>query len=126
MHYNSANSRWENFNRDLGEWNTSVGRTYYLDAGTSSKTSIGKSTHSGAYTLEVDGIFNASGQITLASGEKVGPGWFHESASLVSESYDIPCTYNAESQIDTAIAVDVVVKVCTGSTLKVSDLITSD
>ena len=126
LHYNSGNSRWENYSRDLGVWSTSVGRTYYVDAGTSSKTSIGKSTHSGTYTLEVDGIFNSSGQITLASGKKVGPGWFNESASLVTESYDIPCTYNAEASTDTAIAVDVVVKVCTGSVFKVSDLATSD
>jgi hypothetical protein len=126
MHYNSANSRWENYTRDLGEWSTSVGRTYYVDVSTSSKTSVGKNTHSGTYTLEVDGGFNSSGQITLATGKKVGPGWFLESTSLVSESYDIPCTYNAESQVDTSIAVDVVVKVCSGSILKVSDLINSD
>jgi len=126
MHYNSANSRWENYTRDLGEWSTSVGRTYYVEASTSSKTSVGKNTHSGTYTLEIDGGFNASGQITLATGKKVGPGWFAESASLISESYDIPCTFNAESTSDPAIAVDVVVKVCTGSTLKVSDLITTD
>jgi hypothetical protein len=126
IHYNSANSRWENYTRDLGEWDTSVGRTYHLNAGTSSKTSIGKSTHSGTYTLEVDGIFNSLGQITLASGKKVGPGWFHESTSLVSESYDIPCSYDAEANVDTAIAVDVVVKVCTGTVFKVSDLINSD
>ena len=126
LHYNSSSNRWENYNRDLGVWSTSVGKTYYVDAGTSSKTSIGKSTHSGTYTLEVDGIFNSSGQITLASGKKVGPGWFNESTSLVTESYDIPCTYNAEASTDTAIAVDVVVKVCTGSVFKVSDLTTSD
>jgi hypothetical protein len=126
MHYNSANSRWENYTRDLGEWSTSVGRTYYVEASTSSKTSVGKNTHSGTYMLEVGGGFNSSGQITLATGKKVGPGWFAESASLISESYDIPCTYNAESTSDPSIAVDVVVKVCTGSILKVSDLITTD
>jgi len=124
LHYNSSNSRWENYSRDLGPWDTSVGRTYYNSG--ASKTSIGKNTHSGTYTLEVEGIFNSSEQITLASGKKVGPGWFAESASLISESYDIPCTFNAESTSDPAIAVDVVVKVCTGSILKVTDLVTSD
>ena len=124
LHYNSSSNRWENYNRDLGPWSTSSGNTYY-NVG-SAYTAVGKSTHSGTYTLEVEGGFNASGQITLASGKKVGPGWFNESASLVTESYDIPCTYNAEASTDTAIAVDVVVKVCTGSILKVSDLITSD
>jgi hypothetical protein len=124
LHYNSSSNRWENYNRDLGPWSTSSGNTYY-NVG-SAYTAVGKSTHSGTYTLEVDGIFNSSGQITLASGKKVGPGWFNESASLVTESYDIPCTYNAEASTDTAIAVDVVVKVCTGSVFKVSDLATSD
>ena len=124
LHYNSSSNRWENYNRDLGPWSTSSGNTYY-NVG-SAYTAVGKSTHSGTYTLEVEGGFNASGQITLASGKKVGPGWFNESASLVTESYDIPCTYNAEASTDTAIAVDVVVKVCTGSILKVSDLATSD
>jgi hypothetical protein len=124
LHYNSSSNRWENYNRDLGPWSTSSGNTYY-NVG-SAYTAVGKSTHSGTYTLEVEGGFNASGQITLASGKKVGPGWFNESASLVTESYDIPCTYNAEASTDTAIAVDVVVKVCTGSVFKVSDLATSD
>lgn len=124
LHYNSSSNRWENYNRDLGPWSTSSGNTYY-NVG-SAYTAVGKSTHSGTYTLEVEGGFNASGQITLASGKKVGPGWFNESASLVTESYDIPCTYNAEASTDTAIAVDVVVKVCTGSVFKVSDLSTSD
>jgi len=124
LHYNSSSNRWENYNRDLGPWSTSSGNTYY-NVG-SAYTAVGKSTHSGTYTLEVEGGFNASGQITLASGKKVGPGWFNESASLVTESYDIPCTYNAEASTDTAIAVDVVVKVCTGSVFKVSDLTTSD
>jgi len=124
LHYNSSSNRWENYNRDLGPWSTSSGNTYY-NVG-SAYTAVGKSTHSGTYTLEVEGGFNANGQITLASGKKVGPGWFNESASLVTESYDIPCTYNAEASTDTAIAVDVVVKVCTGSILKVSDLATSD
>ena len=124
LHYNSSSNRWENYNRDLGPWNTSSGNTYY-NVG-SAHTAVGKNTHSGTYTLEVEGGFNASGQITLASGKKVGPGWFNESASLVTESYDIPCTYNAEASTDTAIAVDVVVKVCTGSVFKVSDLATSD
>ena len=124
LHYNSSSNRWENYNRDLGPWNTSSGNTYY-NVG-SAHTAIGKNTHSGTYTLEVEGAFNASGQITLASGKKVGPGWFNESASLVTESYDIPCTYNAEASTDTAIAVDVVVKVCTGSVFKVSDLTTTD
>jgi len=124
LHYNSTSSKWENYNRDLGSWTNSSGKTYYNDG--NSYTSIGKSTHTGSYTLEVEGIFNSLGQITLASGKKVGPGWFHESASLVSESYDVPCTYNAEAKTDVAIATDVVVKVCTNSTLKVSDLITSD
>jgi len=124
LHYNTANSRWENYSRDLGPWTTSSGKTYYNSG--ASKTAIGKDTHSGTYTLEVDGIFNSLGQITIASGKKVGPGWFHESASLVSESYDIPCTYNAEAKTDVAIATDVVVSVCTNSTLKVTDLITSD
>jgi len=124
LHYNSSSNRWENYNRDLGPWNTSSGNTYY-NVG-SAYTAVGKSTHSGTYTLEVEGGFNANGQITLASGKKVGPGWFNESASLVTESYDIPCTYNAEASTDTAIAVDVVVKVCTGSVFKVSDLATSD
>ena len=124
LHYNSSSNRWENYNRDLGPWNTSSGNTYY-NVG-SAYTAVGKSTHSGTYTLEVEGGFNANGQITLASGKKVGPGWFNESTSLVTESYDIPCTYNAEASTDTAIAVDVVVKVCTGSVFKVSDLTTSD
>jgi hypothetical protein len=124
LHYNSSSNRWENYNRDLGPWSTSSGNTYY-NVG-SAYTAVGKSTHSGTYTLEVEGGFNANGQITLASGKKVGPGWFNESASLVTESYDIPCTYNAEASTDTAIAVDVVVKVCTGSVFKVSDLATSD
>jgi hypothetical protein len=124
LHYNSSSNRWENYNRDLGPWNTSSGNTYY-NVG-SAHTAIGKNTHSGTYTLEVEGGFNSSGQITLASGKKVGPGWFNESASLVTESYDIPCTYNAEASTDTAIAVDVVVKVCTGSVFKVSDLTTTD
>ena len=124
LHYNSSSNRWENYNRDLGPWSTSSGNTYY-NVG-SAYTAVGKSTHSGTYTLEVEGGFNANGQITLASGKKVGPGWFNESASLVTESYDIPCTYNAEASTDTAIAVGVVVKVCTGSILKVSDLATSD
>ena len=124
LHYNSSSNRWENYNRDLGPWNTSSGNTYY-NVG-SAHTAIGKNTHSGTYTLEVEGAFNASEQITLASGKKVGPGWFNESASLVTESYDIPCTYNAEASTDTAIAVDVVVKVCTGSVFKVSDLTTTD
>jgi len=124
LHYNSSSNRWENYNRDLGPWSTSSGNTYY-NVG-SAYTAVGKSTHSGTYTLEVEGGFNANGQITLASGKKVGPGWFNESASLVTESYDIPCTYNAEASTDTAIAVDVVVKVCTGSVFKVSDLTTSD
>lgn len=124
LHYNSSSNRWENYNRDLGPWSTSSGNTYY-NVG-SAYTAVGKSTHSGTYTLEVEGGFNASGQITLASGKKVGPGWFNESTSLVTESYDIPCTYNAEASTDTAIAVDVVVKVCTGSVFKVSDLTTSD
>ena len=124
LHYNSSSNRWENYNRDLGPWNTSSGNTYY-NVG-SAHTAIGKNTHSGTYTLEVEGGFNASEQITLASGKKVGPGWFNESASLVTESYDIPCTYNAEASTDTAIAVDVVVKVCTGSVFKVSDLTTTD
>mgnify|MGYP000565380093 FL=1 len=124
LHYNSSSNRWENYNRDLGPWSTSSGNTYY-NVG-SAYTAVGKSTHSGTYTLEVEGGFNANGQITLASGKKVGPGWFNESASLVTESYDIPCTYNAEASTDTAIAVDVVVKVCTGSVFKVSDLSTSD
>ena len=124
LHYNSSSNRWENYNRDLGPWNTSSGNTYY-NVG-SAHTAIGKNTHSGTYTLEVEGGFNASEQITLASGKKVGPGWFHETASLVTESYNIPCTFNAESKDDTAIAVDVVVKVCTGSVLTISDLITSD
>ena len=124
LHYNSSSNRWENYNRDLGPWNTSSGNTYY-NVG-SAHTAIGKNTHSGTYTLEVEGGFNSSGQITLASGKKVGPGWFNESASLVTESYDIPCTYNAEASTDTAIAVDVVVKVCTGSVFKVSDLTNTD
>ena len=124
LHYNSSSNRWENYNRDLGPWNTSSGNTYY-NVG-SAHTAIGKNTHSGTYTLEVEGGFNASEQITLASGKKVGPGWFHETASLVTESYNIPCTFNAESKDDTAIAVDVVVKVCTGSVLTISDLITTD
>ena len=124
LHYNSSSNRWENYNRDLGPQSTSSGNTYY-NVG-SAYTAVGKSTHSGTYTLEVEGGFNANGQITLASGKKVGPGWFNESASLVTESYDIPCTYNAEASTDTAIAVDVVVKVCTGSVFKVSDLSTSD
>ena len=124
LHYNSSSNRWENYNRDLGPWSTSSGNTYY-NVG-SAYTAVGKSTHSGTYTLEVEGGFNANGQITLASGKKVGPGWFNESASLVTESYDIPCTYNAEASTDTAIAVDVVVKVCTGSVFKLSDLTTSD
>ena len=124
LHYNSSSNRWENYNRDLGPWNTSSGNTYY-NVG-SAHTAIGKNTHSGTYTLEVEGGFNSSGQITIASGKKVGPGWFNESASLVTESYDIPCTYNAEASTDTAIAVDVVVKVCTGSVFKVSDLTTTD
>ena len=124
LNYNSSTNKWENYNRDLGPWNTSSGNTYY-NVG-SAHTAIGKNTHSGTYTLEVEGGFNASEQITLASGKKVGPGWFNESASLVTESYDIPCTYNAEASTDTAIAVDVVVKVCTGSVFKVSDLTTTD
>ena len=124
LNYNSSTNKWENYNRDLGPWNTSSGNTYY-NVG-SAHTAIGKNTHSGTYTLEVEGGFNSSGQITLASGKKVGPGWFNESASLVTESYDIPCTYNAEASTDTAIAVDVVVKVCTGSVFKVSDLTTTD
>ena len=122
LHYNSSASRWENYNRDLGPWTTNSGSTYY----NSGNASIGKNTHSGTYKLEIDGGFNSSGQITLATGKKVGPGWFAESASLVSESYDIPCSYNAEASTDTAIAVDVVVKVCTGSVFKVSDLSTTD
>mgnify|MGYP006928161676 CR=1 FL=1 len=124
LNYNSSTNKWENYNRDLGPWNTSSGNTYY-NVG-SAHTAIGKNTHSGTYTLEVEGGFNASEQITLASGKKVGPGWFHETASLVTESYNIPCTFNAESKDDTAIAVDVVVKVCTGSVLTISDLITTD
>ena len=124
LNYNSSTNKWENYNRDLGPWSTSSGNTYY-NVG-SAHTAIGKNTHSGTYTLEVEGGFNSSGQITLASGKKVGPGWFNESASLVTESYDIPCTYNAEASTDTAIAVDVVVKVCTGSVFKVSDLTTTD
>ena len=124
LNYNSSTNKWENYNRDLGPWNTSSGNTYY-NVG-SAHTAIGKNTHSGTYTLEVEGGFNSSGQITIASGKKVGPGWFNESASLVTESYDIPCTYNAEASTDTAIAVDVVVKVCTGSVFKVSDLTTTD
>ena len=124
LNYNSSTNKWENYNRDLGPWNTSSGNTYY-NVG-SAHTAIGKNTHSGTYTLEVEGGFNSSEQITLASGKKVGPGWFNESASLVTESYDIPCTYNAEASTDTAIAVDVVVKVCTGSVFKVSDLTTTD
>ena len=124
LNYNSSTNKWENYNRDLGPWNTSSGNTYY-NVG-SAHTAIGKNTHSGTYTLEVEGGFNASEQITLASCKKVGPGWFHETASLVTESYNIPCTFNAESKDDTAIAVDVVVKVCTGSVLTISDLITTD
>ena len=124
LNYNSSTNKWENYNRDLGPWSTNSGNTYY-NVG-SAHTAIGKNTHSGTYTLEVEGGFNSSGQITLASGKKVGPGWFNESASLVTESYDIPCTYNAEASTDTAIAVDVVVKVCTGSVFKVSDLTTTD
>jgi hypothetical protein len=122
LHYNSSASRWENYNRDLGPWTTNSGSTYY----NSGNASIGKNTHSGTYKLEIDGGFNSSGQITLATGKKVGPGWFNESISLVSESYDVPCSYNAEASTDTAIAVDVVVKVCTGSVFKVSDLSTTD
>ena len=122
LHYNSSASRWENYNRDLGPWTTNSGSTYY----NSGNASIGKNTHSGTYKLEIDGGFNSSGQITLATGKKVGPGWFNESTSLVSESYDVPCSYNAEASTDTAIAVDVVVKVCTGSVFKVSDLSTTD
>jgi len=122
LHYNSSASRWENYNRDLGPWTTNSGSTYY----NSGNASIGKNTHSGTYKLEIDGGFNSSGQITLATGKKVGPGWFNEYTSLVSESYDVPCSYNAEAPTDTAIAVDVVVKVCTGSVFKVSDLSTTD
>ena len=124
MHYNSSNSRWENYIRDMGPWTTGASKLYYNANG--SKVSIGKNTHSGTYNLEIDGSFNSSEQITLASGKKVGPSWFLESTTLVDESYDIPCTYDAEARSDTAIAVDVVVKVCTGSTLKVTDLITTD
>jgi len=124
MHYNSSTSRWENYNRDMGPWTTGASKLYYNANG--SKVSIGKNTHSGTYNLEIDGSFNSSEQITLASGKKVGPSWFLESTTLVDESYDIPCTYDAEARADTAIAVDVVVKVCTGSTFKVTDLITTD
>ncbi len=124
MHYNSSTSRWENYNRDMGPWTTGASKLYYNSNG--SKVSVGKDTHSGTYNLEIEGAFNASEQITLASGKKVGPSWFLESTTLVDESYDIPCTFDAEANTDTAIAVDVVVKVCTGSTLKVTDLITTD
>jgi len=124
MHYNSTNGRWENYNRDTGPWTTGTGKLYYNSSG--SKVSTGKSTHSGTYNLEIDGAFNSSEQITLASGKKVGPSWFLESATLVDESYDIPCTFDAEARADTAIAEDVVVKVCTGSFLRVTDLITTD
>ena len=124
LHYNSPNSRWENYNRDMGPWANSSGNLYYNSGG--SKVSVGKSTHSGTYNLEIEGAFNSAEAITLANGNTVGPTWFHESASLVSADYDIPCTFNAEAITDTAIAEDVTVTVCTGSVLKVTDLITTD
>lgn len=121
LHYNSSNSRWENYSRDLGPWNSGSDYSYY-----GAKASVGKNTHSGTYTLEVDGGLNSSGQITLATGKKVGPGWFNETATLITESYDIPGSYNAEASSDSAIAVDVVVRISAGSVLTVSDLATTD
>lgn len=124
MHYNASNGRWENYNRYMGPWTTGSGMLYYNSSG--SKVSIGKNSHSGSYNLEIDGNFNSAQQITLASGKKVGPSWFLESSSLVTENYDIPSTFNAEARVDTAIATDVVVTVPTGSKLTVTDLITTD
>ena len=123
LHYNATNGRWENYNRDMGPWDTGSGTVTYSPATT--KVAIGKSTYSGTYTVEVDGIFNSLYQITLGDGSTVGPSWFLESATLITEDYLIPTSYNAEARADTAIDEDVLVQVPTGSTLSVTDTITS-
>ena len=124
LHYNATNGQWENYNRDMGPWSTGNNVVTYGTNNTS-KVSIGKSTHSGTYNLEIDGIFNSLYQITLGDGSTVGPSWFLESTSLLTEDYTIPTSFNAEARVDTAVYTDVTLAVPTGSTLKVTDTISS-
>ena len=123
LHYNATNGRWENYNRDMGPWTTGNSTVTYSTNDT--KVAIGKSTHSGTYNLEIDGIFNSLYQITLGDGSTVGPSWFLESTSLLTEDYTIPTTYDAEARVDTAVYTDVTLAIPTGSKLTVSDTVTS-
>jgi hypothetical protein len=124
MQYNSSNNRWENATRNPSPWTTGSGLLHYTASG--SKVSIGKNTHSSTYNLEIDGGFNSAGQITLGSGLKVSPSFFHTEAISIANNFTIPTSFNAESTIDTAIETDVTITVTAGSVWSVTDLVTTD